>query len=62
MLGHPDQINGVAATLGQAVHPGDVARLQVAFDATPRTDDRVIFCNGAGEYASGRRAALPFER
>jgi hypothetical protein len=63
MVGRPDQINGVAATLGQAVRPGDVARFQAAFDSTtPRTDERVIFCNGEGQYAAGRRAVLTFDR
>jgi hypothetical protein len=35
MVGRPDQINGVTATRGQPVRPGDVARFQVAFDSTP---------------------------
>jgi hypothetical protein len=39
MVGRPDQINGVTATPGQSVRPGDVARFQVAFDSTPRTDN-----------------------
>lgn len=60
--GGAGQIKGVAATLGQAIRPGDVGRFQVAFDGTPQTDDLVILCNGEGEYAAGRRAALPFER
>lgn len=62
MVGRPTQINGVTATLGQPVRPGDVARFQVAFVSTPRTDNRVIFCNGAGQYAAGRRAVLAFDR
>ena len=62
MVGHPTQINGVTATLGQPVRPGDVARFQVAFDGTPRTDNRVVFCNGVGQYAAGRRAMLAFDR
>lgn len=62
MVGRPTQINGVTATFGQPVGPGDVARFQVAFDSTPRTDNRVIFCNGAGQYAAGRRAVLTFDR
>jgi hypothetical protein len=62
MVGRPDQINGVTATLGQPVRPGDVARFQVAFDGTPRTDNRVVFCNGVRQYAAGRRAMLVFDR
>ena len=54
--------NKVTATLGQSVQPGDVARLQVAFEGTPRTDNLVILCNGAGQYAAGRRAGLAFDR
>jgi hypothetical protein len=54
--------NKVTATLGQSVQPGDVARLQVAFEGTPRADNLVILCNGAGQYAAGRRAMLAFDR
>ena len=34
MVGRPDQINGVTATPGQSVRPGDVARFQVAIVST----------------------------
>lgn len=46
----------------QSVGPGDVARLQVAFESTPRTDNLVVLCNGEGQYQAGRRATLTFDR
>ena len=62
IVGYVGPGNKVTATLGQSVQPGDVARFQVPFDSTPRTDNRVILCNGAGQYAAGRRAVLVFDR
>ena len=62
IVGYLGQVNKVTATGSQSVQPGDVARLQVAFSGTPGTDNLVILCNGAGQYAAGRRAALTFDR
>ena len=62
IVGYLGQVNKVTATGSQSVQPGDVARLQVAFEGTPRTDNLVILCNGAGQYAAGRRAGLAFDR
>jgi hypothetical protein len=63
IVGYVGPGNKVTATLGQSVQPGDVARLQVAFfGGTPRADNLVILCNGAGQYAAGRRAMLAFDR
>jgi hypothetical protein len=61
-VGYVGPGNKVTATLGQSVQPGDVARLQVAFEGTPGADNLVILCNGAGQYAAGRRAMLAFDR
>jgi hypothetical protein len=44
------------------VAPGDRVRLQVAFEAVPDVGERVLVCNDAGDYASGRFAVLPFDR
>ena len=63
IVGYVGPSDKVTATLGQSVRPGDVARLQVAFfGGTPRADNLVILCNGAGQYAAGRRAMLAFDR
>jgi hypothetical protein len=62
IVGYVGPGNKVTATLGQSVRPGDVARLQVAFEGTPRSDNLVILCNGVGQYAAGRRALLAFDR
>ncbi len=44
------------------VAPGDRVRLQVAFEAAPDVGERVLVCNEAGDYASGRFAVPPFDR
>jgi hypothetical protein len=62
VVGFPTQINGATASFGQSVQSGEIARFQLAFDRTPRTDERVVLCNGTGQYANGRRASLRFER
>ena len=43
------------------VHPGDVARIQIGFEARPDVGERVLICNGAGDYEAGRYAVLAFE-
>jgi hypothetical protein len=45
-----------------SVAPGELQALDLALEGTPRTEDRVIFCNGAGEYEQGRYATLRFDR
>lgn len=45
-----------------SVAPGDVTTLDLALEGTPKTEDRVIFCNGPGEYELGRYATLRFDR
>jgi len=44
------------------VQPGGVFKREMALEGMPKTDDRIILCNGAGEYAAGRYAALRFQR
>ena len=44
------------------VAPGDRVRLQVGIKGVPDVGERVLVCNDAGEYTSGRFAVLPFGR
>jgi hypothetical protein len=44
------------------VAPGAVFQIEVALVSTPKTEDRIILCNGAGDYEHGRYAVLPFDR
>jgi hypothetical protein len=34
----------------------------MALEGTPKTEDRIILCNGAGDYEHGRYAVLRFDR
>jgi hypothetical protein len=45
-----------------SVAPGALQSLDLALEGTPSTEDRVIFCNGVGEYEHGRYVALRFDR
>jgi hypothetical protein len=45
-----------------SVAPGELQAFDLALEGTPRTEDRVIFCNGPGEYEQGRYASLRFDR
>jgi hypothetical protein len=44
------------------VNPGDVVRLQLALTGVPDAEERLVVCNGAGDYAAGRFAVLDWER
>jgi hypothetical protein len=44
------------------VQPGGVFKREMALEGVPKTDDRIILCNGVGDYAAGRYAALRFQR
>lgn len=44
------------------VAPGDRVRMQVGIKVVPDVGERVLVCNDAGDYASGRFAVLPFDR
>jgi hypothetical protein len=48
-------------TLGR-IEPGAVFQAEVALEGAPKTEDRVLLCNGVGEYRHGRYAALRFDR
>ena len=44
------------------VEPGQTARVQLALTGMPEREERVILCNGAGDYEAGRYAVLRFDR
>jgi hypothetical protein len=44
------------------VEPGKTARVQLALTGTPDREERVIVCNGPGDYEVGRYAVLRFDR
>ena len=43
------------------VEPGKTARVQLVLTAMPE-EERVIVCNGPGDYEAGRYAVLPLDR
>ena len=45
-----------------AVEPGAELPLELALEGTPKTEDRIILCNGVGDYQHGRYAVLRFDR
>lgn len=65
MLGYIE-VDGVPAAhegdLAVTVPPGSVARMQLAFTGIPDRGERVILCNGPGDYEAGRYAVLRFNR
>lgn len=44
------------------VNPGDVVLLDVGLQGAPERADRIVVCNGPGDYEAGRYATLAFER
>ena len=44
------------------VEPGADFAFELGMESTPATDQRIIFCNGVGDYESGRYAVLRFDR
>lgn len=44
------------------VDPGRTARVQLALTSVPEAEERVIACNGPGDYEAGRYAVLRFDR
>ncbi len=44
------------------VMPGEAYEVEIALEGAPKTDERIILCNGAGDYARGRYAVLRFDR
>lgn len=48
-------------TLGR-IDAGGTGSWEVALEGAPATGERIIFCNGVGDYQRGRYALLRFER
>jgi len=44
------------------IEPGSTFSYEVALDSTPKSDERVLFCNALGDYQNGRYALLRFDR
>jgi uncharacterized cupredoxin-like copper-binding protein len=44
------------------VEPGETARVQLALTGMPEREERVIVCNGPGDYEAGRYTVLRFDR
>jgi hypothetical protein len=44
------------------IKPGGSFKREVAMERAPKTDDRIILCNGVGDYEAGRYAVLRFQR
>lgn len=53
--------NAPPFTLGR-IEPGAVFTAEVALEGAPSAEDRVLFCNGDGDYQHGRYAVLRFDR
>jgi hypothetical protein len=48
-------------TLGRVLPGADFSR-EIAMEGAPKVEDRVILCNGVGDYEHGRFAPLRFDR
>lgn len=44
------------------IQPGDTFETEVALEGPPKTNERIVLCNGVGEYEAGRYALLRFDR
>ena len=44
------------------VPPGGTFKREQALESAPKAGDRIILCNGVGEYQAGRYAVLRFQR
>ena len=53
--------NAPPYTLGR-VEPGADFSVEIALESTPQSEDRVLFCNGVGDYEHGRFVGLRFDR
>lgn len=54
--------NPVRAGRQAVVEPGKTARVQLALTGMPEREERVVVCNGPGDYEAGRYAVLRFDR
>lgn len=48
-------------TLGHVLPGADFSQ-EIAMEGAPKADDRVLLCNGVGDYQHGRFAPLRFDR
>ncbi len=44
------------------LQPGAAQTVDLGLESIPATDDRVVLCNGVGDYKAGRFAFLRFDR
>lgn len=44
------------------VQPGETYDTEVALEGPPKTNERIVLCNGVGDYEQGRYALLRFDR
>ena len=44
------------------IQPGETFETEVALEGPPATDERIVLCNGTGDYQNGRWALLRFDR
>jgi hypothetical protein len=54
-------MGGPAGSL-KRVMPGENYDIELALEGAPRTGERIMLCNGPGDYARGRYAVLRFDR
>ena len=48
-------------TLGRVLPGADFSQ-EIAMEGAPKVEDRVLLCNGVGDYEHGRFAPLRFDR
>lgn len=46
----------------QRIQPGETYETEIALEGAPKTDERIVLCNAAGDYEHGRYALLRFDR
>jgi hypothetical protein len=56
------EIDGRPATRPNVVQPGQTVRKQLTMSRMPDRAERIVFCNGPGDYQRGRLIVLRFER
>jgi hypothetical protein len=54
-------MGGPAGSL-KRVMPGEDYEIELALEGAPRTGERIMLCNGVGDYARGRYTVLRFDR
>ena len=56
------EVGGQAVEQPPIVQPGQTVRTQLTMSGTPERAERILLCNGPGDYERGRYAVLRFER